>query len=152
MKTIKLFAITTIIFSLSPLTTSAQDICPPSKPLPPGTDDLRMSESSFTFSKATDSINWLEIDIWRELKLKKTTKEMLMSTEQVVIPLANSVSIVKGALYRQKALLALEKLEVVKLKVAVGQATTQDIDTANNQAEEARNVFCIFLETAEYVD
>lgn len=126
----------------------AENICSPSSSLPEGADDLRMNENDFSFSKAKNSVKWLEKDIWKVIKSKKTTNQLLMSTEQFGIPLPNSVSRVKGTLYKQKALLENKNLEILKLK----KATPKEIKAAQKRFNLAKQEFCKLLERSEYVD
>ena len=151
-KQIKNFVLICILLAVMPWSASAQDLCPVPSTLSEGADDLRMSESDFSFANAVKSISWLEKNIWTVIKAKKTTDELLMSTEQFGIPLPNSVSMVKGALYRQKALLELNKLEVRKLQARLGQATQREIDNAQKRYESAKSEFCKLLVKSEYVD
>ena len=88
----------TVVILLAPILASAQTLCPPPKPFPEGVDDLRMVEGDFTFSKAVESLRWLEKDVWDVIREHKTTGELMMSTEKFGIPFPNSVSTIKGVL------------------------------------------------------
>lgn len=137
-----------ILLIVSPSLIAAESLCPPLSALPDGADDLRMSESNFSFEKANNSISWLENDIWEVIRSKKTTSELLMYTEQFGIPLPNSISTVKGTLYKQRALLELKNLEIMKLK----KDTPENINIAQKRFDIAQREFCKLLENAEYVD
>jgi len=132
----------------SPYLMAAEKLCPPPSSLPEGADDLRMNENDFLFSKAKNSIMWLEVDIWEVIRSKKTTDQLLDSTEQFGIPLPNSVSRVKGVLYKQKALIEQKNLEILQLK----KATPKEIKKAKERFDIAKQEFCSILEKAEYVD
>ena len=90
-----------ILFASIPA--SAQNLCPPPKPLPEGVDDLRMVEGDFTFSKAIESLRWLEKDVWDVIREHKTTEELMMSTARFGIPFPNSVSRIKGVLLHKRS-------------------------------------------------
>jgi len=146
----KLVLALVILFASIPA--SAQNLCPPPKPLPEGVDDLRMVEGDFTFSKAIQSLGWLEKDVWDVIREHKTTQELMMSTERFGIPFPNNVSRVKGALLRQQALLEREWFEVAKLKLKAGSGSKVDVEAAQKRFENARKEFCKFLEKAKWVD
>ena len=129
-----------------------QDLCPSRKPLPEGVDDLRMVDGDFTFSKAGESICWLEDDVWNVFRDHKTTEELLRSTERFGIPFPNSVCTVKGTILRQQALLERERLEVAKLKLKTGSGSKANVAAAERRFEIARREFCRFLEKAKWVD
>lgn len=126
----------------------AEKLCPPPIALPEGADDLRMNENDFSFERAKNSVKWLEEDIWQVIESKKTTDQLLMSTEQFGIPLPNSVSRVKGTLYKQRVLIEQKNLEILKLK----NAGPKEIKKAHNRFNKAKHEFCKLLEKAEYVD
>lgn len=137
-----------ILLIVSPSLVAAESLCSLPTVLPEGADDLRMTENNFTFDKAKHSVSWLENDIWKVIRSKKTTSELLMFTEQFGIPLPNSVSTVKGTLYKQRALLELKNLEIMKLK----KATTEKVNAAQKRFNTAKYEFCKLLEKAKYVD
>ena len=126
----------------------AEKLCPLPATLPEGADDLRMNENDFSFQRAKNSVRWLEEDIWQVIESKKTTEQLLMSTEQFGIPLPNSVSRVKGTLYKQRALLEKNNLEILKLK----EAATKEIKIAQKRFNIAKQEFCKLLEMTDYVD
>jgi hypothetical protein len=137
---------------LAPVLASAQNLCPPPKPLPEGVDDLRMVEGDFTFSKAIESLRWLEKDVWDVIREHKTTEELLHDTEQFGIPFHNSVSRTKGVLLRQQALLERERLEIARLRLKAGSGSKADVEVAQKRFENARREFCKFLEKVKWVD
>ena len=137
-----------VLLIASPYLTAAESLCPPPSSLPEGADDLRMNENDFSFERAKNSVKWLEKDIWKIIRSKKTTSELLMYTEQFGIPLPNSVSRVKGTLYKQRALLEQKNLEILKLK----KATPKEINETQKRFNIAKQEFCKLLEKAEYVD
>jgi hypothetical protein len=136
----------------APILVSAQNLCPPPKPLPKGADDLRMFEGDFTFSKAMESLRWLEKDAWDAIHEHKTTEELVMSTERFGIPFSNSVSSIKGVLLRQQTLLERERLEVTRLRLKAGSGSKADVEAAQKRFENARREFCKFLEKSKWVD
>lgn len=148
----KLVLALAVVILLTPILASAQTLCPRPKPLPKGVDDLRMVEGDFTFSKAIGSLRWLEKDVWDVIREHKTTQELMMSTESFGIPFPNSVSIIKGALLRQQALLERERLEIARLRLKKGSGRKGDVETAQKRFEDARKEFCKFLEEAKWVD
>ncbi|MGA2468377.1 MAG: hypothetical protein ABSH06_29045 [Thermodesulfobacteriota bacterium] len=131
---------------------SAQNLCPPTKALPEGVDDLRMVEGDFTFSKGIESLRWLEKDIWDVIREHKTTEELMMSTERFGIPFPKSVSTIKGVLLRQQALLERERFEIARLRLKAGSGSKADVEAAQKRFENARREFCKFLEKAKWVD
>lgn len=139
-----------ILFASIPA--SAQNLCPPPKALPEGVDDLRMVEGDFTFSKAIESLRWLEKDVWDVIREHKTTEELMMSTERFGIPFPNSVSSIKGVLLRQQALLERERLEIARLRLKAGSGSKADVEAAQKRFENSRREFCKFLEKAKWVD
>jgi hypothetical protein len=148
----KLVLALAVITLFAPILASAQTFCPAPKPLPGGADDLRMVEGDFTFSKAIESLRWLEKDVWDVIREHKTIEELLHNTEQFGIPFPNSVSRIKGVLLRQQALLELERLEIARLRLKVGSGSKADIEAAQKRFENARREFCKFLEKARWVD
>jgi hypothetical protein len=141
-----------VIRLFAPILASTQTLCPRPKPLPEGVDDLRMVEGDFTFSKAIQSLGWLEKDVWDVIHKHKTTEELLHNTEQFGIPFPNSISKIKGVLSRQQALLEREGLNVAKLKPKAGSGSKADVEAAQKRFENARTEFCKFLEKAKWVD
>ena len=113
---------------------------------------MRRVEGDFTFSKAIESIRWLEIDVWDVIREHKTTEELMMSTGRFGIPFPNSVSRIKGVLLRQHALLEWERFEMAKLKLKAGSGSKAEVGAAQKRFENARREFCKFLEKAEWVD
>lgn len=140
------------LLMIGSVSTYAQNICAPANTVDENQDDLTMNESQFNFDNALRSIDWLENDIWSVLKSKKTIDELFNSTEQFGIPLPNSVSIIKGTLYKQQALLKLEQVKLLELKVKNGQATAEELDYTKKQAEKATTKFCELLSESYYVD
>lgn len=141
-----------LVILFPPILASAQNMCPPHKPLPKGYDHLRMVEGDFTIPKALESLQWLEKDIWDVISKHKTTEELLHDTEQFGIPLPNSVSRIKGALLYQQAMLERERIEIAKLRLGTGSGSKADLEAAEKRFEDARREFCKFLEKAEFVD
>lgn len=148
----KLVLALAIVILFAPILASSQNLCPPPKPLPEGADDLRMVEGDFTFSKAIESLRWLEKDVWDVIRQHKTTEELMSSTERFGIPFPNSVSKIKGVLLRQQALLERERLEIARLRLKADSGSKADVETAQKRFENARREFCKFLEQAEWVD
>jgi hypothetical protein len=151
MATLKLLCLA-ILLSFVPIYALGQDLCPPPKPLPEGADDLRMAEGDFTFQKAHESLRWLEKDVWDVIRQHKTTEELMRSTERFGIPFSNNLSITKGVLLRQQALLEQEKYEIARLRLKTGSGSKADVEAAHKRFEDARREFCKFLEKAEWVD
>ena len=148
----KLALALTVVILFAPILASAQNLCPPPKPLPEGVDDLRMVEGDFTFSKAIESLRWLEKDVWDVIREHRTTEQLMMSTEKFGIPFPNSVSRIKGVLLRQQALLERERLEIARLRLKAGSGSEAYVGAAQKRFENARRQFCKFLEKAESVD
>jgi hypothetical protein len=148
----KLVVALAVVLLLAPILASAQNSCPPPKPLPEGVNDLRMVEGDFTISKAIESLRWLEKDVWDVIREHKTTEELLHNTEQFGIPFPNSVSRIKGVLLRQQALLDRERLEIARLRLNAGSGSKADVEAAQKRFENARREFCKFLEKAKWVD
>lgn len=148
----KLVLALAIVILFAPILASAQNLCSPPKPLSEGVDDLRMVEGDFSFSKAIESLRWLEKDVWDVIREHKTTEELMMSTEKFGIPFPNSVSTIKGVLLRQQALLERERLEISRLRLKVGSGSRADVEAAKERFENARREFCKFLEKAKWVD
>jgi len=133
--------------------TLAEELCPDfSKSISSKEDDMHIPEKEFNLQSAFESIAWLESDIWKKIESVKTTEELTRLTESFEIPLNNGVSTIKGTLYKQNAQLALEKLEIAKLKMASGKATQQDVNAAQKQADTAKHEFCNLLEKTKYDD
>ena len=131
----------------------AEEICPGSDklPAPSGADELKMIENEFSFSHAMKSSQFLEEDVIEILK-NHTGVHSVLSYEGFYIGYPNSVTFVKGTLMRQEALIAKGRLEVAKLKLKNGKATKSDVERAEKVFFEAKDMFCKFLESAEYVD
>ena len=148
----KLVLALAVAISFAAILASAQNVCLPPKPLPEGVDDLRMVEGDFTFSKAIESLRWLEKDALDVVREHKTTEELLHNTEQFGIPFPNSVSRIRGVLLRQQALLERERLEIARLRLNAGSGSKADVEAAQKRFENARKEFCKFLEKAKWVD
>jgi len=148
----KLVLALALIILFAPIFVSAQNLCPAPKPLQEGADNLRMAEGDFTFSKAIESLRWLEEDVWDVIRQHKTTEELLHNTEQFGIPFPNGVSRIKGVLLRQQALLERERLEIARLRLKAGPGSKADVEAAQKRFENARREFCKFLEKARWVD
>jgi hypothetical protein len=148
----KLLLALAVVILFAPTVAPAQNFCPPLKPLPEGVDDLRMVEADFTFSKAIESLRWLEKDVWDVIREHKTTEELLHDTEQFGIPFPNSVSRTKGVLLRQQALLERERLEIARMRLKAGSGSKADVEAAQKRFENARREFCKFLEKVKWVD
>lgn len=114
--------------------------------------ELQMTEDTFTKKAALDSIRWLENDFWVALKRHKTTDALSMDTEGFGIPYPNSVTISKGTVLRQHALLMQARLDNERLKIKSGTGSAKEVRTAQAQFTAARNEFCGFIRHAQYVD
>jgi hypothetical protein len=132
---------------------AAQSMCSARKAAGEGeAPELQMAEADFNTEKAIAAIAWLEKDVWTVIKESKTTEDLLSNTEGFGIPFPNTVTIAKGALLRQRALLERERLEVARLKRKAGSGTDAHVSTAERRSEAARRAFCAFLEKADWVD
>ena len=133
-------------------TAQAQSLCPVTPPLVPEAPEFQITEGDFTENRALSSLNWLENDVWALLKEHKTTNELRMNTEGFGIPYPNSLKIVRGTFLRQRALLMQALLEIERYKHKAGTTTKKMVEDAERQFVTAREEFCVFLRSAEYVD
>lgn len=142
-----------ICFSLFSANVSAEELCPNIDTLPPpsGADELKMLEKQFTFKHAMESIQYLEKDVIEMLKKHKGSYSIL-DFEGFYIGYPNSISFLKGTLLKQEALIAKNRLELMKLKSSKNTATKKKIDEAKKIYTESRKKFCDFLKNTEYVD
>jgi hypothetical protein len=138
---------------LAPAFATAQNLCPPRKPLPEDqAPELQMTESDFTAEKGIQAAEWLEKDVWEVIKQSKTTEELLGNTEGFGIPFPNTVTVAKGTILRQRALLERQLLEIARLKLNAGTGTEAAVAAAQRRYTAARKAFCSFLDKAEWVD
>jgi len=148
---IKLFIMFLMVFFFIPYAI-ADEICPNIKklPAPSGAEELKMDEREFNFEHAISSIAYLEKDVYDILKTHGATS--VLDAENFYISYPNSIKFVKGTLLRQEALLAKEKLEVAKLKASTSKGSNESVIIAEKAYHEAKEKFCMFLKSAEYVD
>ncbi len=111
-------------------------------------DDLRMEEHLFVSEKALNSMIFLEEGVWKLLKEKRSTDDVIRS-EQFYVGYPNSLRIVKGALLRQNAIIARQNVD---LMAANNSISSEKLKIAQENYQEARDRFCEFLDNASYVD
>ncbi len=122
------------------------------KPLPKDqAPELRMTEADFTAAKGLDAVEWLEKDVWEVIKQSKTTEELVGNTERFGIPFPNSVTIAKGTILRQRALIERELLVIAKSKLKAGTGTEAAVAAAERRYAAARKAFCTFLAKARWL-
>jgi len=139
------------IFSSSVIVAS-ENLCPPLEPLAGGADDYRMTENDYSLKSSQWSIEWLEDDIWKVIKSNEKTQELLHSAEQFSIPLSNSVSSMKGTIYKLNAQLQQKNFELIKLKALSSSVRKEQVFLAKKQYEDAKDAFCKFILNEENVD
>jgi hypothetical protein len=97
-----------------------------------------MSEGDFSFDKGLEGIHYATEVVYKNLREKKTTEEVLSNTEGFAITFANGQKMAKGALMRERAM-------SVKYKWALNLASKDEF-------EAAKADFCNFVSQSRFVD
>jgi hypothetical protein len=143
----------------------AQELCSPTKPpvelgLGAATTQSEaedespenMSENDFDFAKAMEAMTWLRDGVWEYIEKSKTIAELKSIDSGFPFRHHNYTAVAQGALLKQQALLAREKLEVETLKLKVGSGTKAEVGSAQRRYRAARDAFCKFLSEAGWAD
>ncbi len=130
-----------IVFSLVS-STSADKLCPKISDFE-GVDGV-YDEFNFKFDYVMKQIQRDEKDIITVLENYKGTKENLRN-EYFIQEYPFHITLIKGALMREEAIINQQNLEIVKLKFKLGNATQADIKIAEEQYNKAKNRFCNIL-------
>lgn len=132
-KKMKLF----ILLLLLNLNAHAEIICSKEKK-PQTPKELKIQENAFEFAAGKKALAKINTLVWRKLRQYKKTQEVINDTEGFGIPFPNYMRIGRGALLKERALHLKYKWLAKKAK--------------KSEWEAARDEFCIFKNSSQYID
>jgi len=138
--------------ALSATPAVASNLCaPPNPPLTEADGDWRARENQFGTKNFTAAMSYFDQDLPRALHEKAKTEDVRES-EVFVISYPNSITIIKGYVLRQDALLRMVERDLTVEKSQRGRASKGDVAAATARFEETKRRFCEFLKTAKFND
>ena len=136
-----------IVFSFSNKVIASSSICPDPPPLQEGADDFRMHERDFTLEEALESVSFLQTDFSKRIWGDNAVTDF-SSWSGHYIGYHNSLKTIEGMLLKQQVLLEIARLN----EVTATSSNSETIDQSKKKLKMARDHFCEFLNSAEYVD
>ncbi len=136
------------MFLAMPLIACAEEsLCPPRGPVAPDADDYAMHEREFTVEHARESITFFREDFAKRIWGPEPVKDFSASSGHY-ISYANSLRFIEGALLKEHALL-LKAQAALAARVA---PRGTDAKKAKAAFDAARDTFCAFVASSNYVD